>query len=925
MPKKRIDPKIDSMPDLPDGVVTFLFTDVQGSTRMWEESPNLMMRALEQHDEAIDEAVAANNGVSVKPRGEGDSRFVVFRTALDAVSASAEMQRRLAAVDWVIPHPLTVRASLHTGTADLRLGDYYGSAVNRAARLRAIAHGGQTIMSRSTWELVQDQLPEGVTVRDLGEHGLKDLTRPERVFQVGVAGLPDAFPPLTSIDAVPNNLPQQLTEFVGRQAELEEAKRLLVECRLLTILASGGAGKTRLAIQAAADVTGDYPDGVFHIALADISSSSDIIQTIAEALGVGLSSDRDPKTQLLTYLANKRQLLVFDNFDHLVDGASLVSEILVAAPNIAVVATSRIKLGLMGETVFTLSGLETTWEQPEQAFQASGVVLFIDAATRADPGFSLEVRDLDAVAQILQMTGGLPLGILLAAAWVDMLPVQEIAAEIAKSLDFLETEMQDVPDRHRSVRAVFDYSWALLDEDERRVFAALSVFRGGFTREAAQQVAGASLRNLATLASKSLVMPSPDTGRYAVHELLRQYAEGELNGDHERSTEVQEAHAAFFATLMEDALRLLFRCDHPLLVATVERDIDNIRAAWRHYLSTHNAAGAHKFVAGLNVVYELRGWYQAAVAFYGEALEALDGESDDEATGLTRASALMARAFFLALIGQPEKGAAGAAAAVELLRSSADPFDHWLALQSYAQCLGYLGRMDEMVEILDEGIAKRAGLDDPYWVAGLKNWRSFAAVVSGDADTAVRLIPEAMTVFEQRDDHYFTVWNLWLQAMIATQQGRPQAAIDLYTRQVARAREVGYPRSSMVALEGLGDANVAEGRFEAADTAFIQSLVTAEQMGMVSDMLGLMTKIGKARAALGSSIDAVEVLAAVCAEPMSEKQFFTDTTPIREAASAALDELKEVLDPNEFSAARAKGASTPFLLAVKGLLDSLNR
>src|SRR3990172_7399715 len=242
------------MAQLPDGVVTFLFTDVEGSTRIWEEAPDSMMQALEQHDEAIDEAAAAYNGISVKPRGEGDSRFVVFRSALDAVAAAADMQRRLAAVDWATPEPLRVRASLHTGTADLQLGDYYGSAVNRAARLRAIAHGRQTIMSGSTWELVQDQLPAGVTVRDMGMHRLKDLTRPERVFQVNVDGLADGFPPLASLGAVPNNLPEQLTDFVGRQVELDDAKRIIGETRLLTILAPGGAGKTRLAIPAAADV-----------------------------------------------------------------------------------------------------------------------------------------------------------------------------------------------------------------------------------------------------------------------------------------------------------------------------------------------------------------------------------------------------------------------------------------------------------------------------------------------------------------------------------------------------------------------------------------------------------------------------------------------------------------------------------------------
>ncbi len=545
---------ITAMSELPDGMVTFLFTDVEGSTRLWEEAPDSMMEALRQHDAVIEEAATEHRGVPVRPRGEGDSRFVVFRGAADAVAAAADMQRSLAAVEWATPRPLRVRASLHTGDADLQLGDYYGSAVNRAARLRGIAHGGQTLMSGSTWELVQDgELPTGVSVRDMGEHRLKDLTRPERVFQVDVDGLGQDFPPLVSLDVVPNNLPVQLTFFVGRQAELAEAKRLLGTTRLLTILAPGGTGKSRLAIQAVADATAEYPDGVYFISLAEIGSSEDIVQAVAEALGIALSADQDVQTQLLTHLAKKRQLLVFDNLEHLSGSAATAAEILKAASEVTIVATSRSKLNLSGETVLALAGLETTWETAADAGEASGVQLFIEAATRSDPGFVLEPDDLDALAQILRLTGGMLLGILLAAAWVDMLPIGEIATEIAKSADFLETEMGDIPDRQRSMRAVYDYSWALLSPEERDTFMALSVFAGGFSRDAAEAVAGASLRGLANLLNKSLLTPSADRDRYAIHELLRQYAAAELEQDPGRRDRVLDAHAAFYADLMGEA------------------------------------------------------------------------------------------------------------------------------------------------------------------------------------------------------------------------------------------------------------------------------------------------------------------------------------------------------------------------------------
>jgi predicted ATPase/class 3 adenylate cyclase len=907
---------------LPDGVVTFLFTDVEGSTRLWEEAPDTMMEALQQHDTAIDQAVTAHSGVSVKPRGEGDSRFVVFESATEAVAAAADIQRRLAAVEWVTDRPLHVRASLHTGAADLQLGDYYGSAVNRAARLRGIAHGRQTVMSSSTWELVQDQLPEGVAIRDMGEHALKDLTRPEHVFQLNVEGLRDDFPPLRSLNVTRNNLPQQLTDFVGRQSELAEATRLLSETRLLTILAPGGAGKTRLALQAAADVISDYHDGAFFISLAEISSTDEIIQTIAESIGVALSSDDATQDQLLTYLANKTQLLVFDNFEHLIDGASIVTEILRAAPSVTVIATTRSRLNVTGEVVLSLAGMETNWETTEEALQASGVRLFLDAAKRSNPAFALGTEDLEPLAEILQTTGGMPLGILLAAAWVDMLPVPEIASEIAKNLDFLETEMGDVPDRHRSVRAVFQYSWDLLSDDERNIFTALSVFRGGFTREAASGVAGASLRNLATLVNKSLVSPSPETGRYTVHELLRQYAEAELESDAVRCLEIQNAHGVFHATLMAEFFDQFFLGNQPALLSKAEQDLDNIRVAWRHLLDVQNFDEALKMVYGLHIIYELRGWYLAGVSLFDQALEAKD-ETPDQSAAVLKSLAEGAKGYSLALLGQPETERT--AQVLDVLRAAGEPIPLWHGLQNLAINLSYLGRLEEMAEAADEMIVCGEKLDNPFWVAGGQNWRSLPAMMLGDLDTARHMLPEAMKVFEEIDEHYFMTWTLYLQAMIASIEQRPQDAIELYARQVSRTREIGYRRGLMVGLEGLGQANFAAGELEAAETAFIESLAAAEEMGMIPDMLGMIVKVAKVRGLMTRYVSAVELLATVLAEPMSSQSTMSDTITIEEMATASLNELKENVEPEELSAAKSRGTSTPYDVATKELLQTLKR
>jgi predicted ATPase len=485
-------------------------------------------------------------------------------------------------------------------------------------------------MSRTTWELVRDKLPDEVTIRDLGEHGLKDLARPERVFQVCPDGLPTEFPPLESLSAIPNNLPEQLTEFVGRQIELAEAKRLIGETRLLTILAPGGTGKTRLAIQTAAEVSTDFPDGVFFIGLADIGSNDDITQAIAESLGVALSGDEDIQTQLLTFLAPRRQLLVLDNLEHLEGAADVIARVLETAPHIKVIATSRTKLFLTGETVLSLSGLDITWDRPDQVMQVGGAQLFIEAAGHSNPGFVLEAQDFDKLAEILRLVGGMPLGILLAAAWVDMLSVGEIAAEIGKSVDFLETEMRDIPDRQRSIRAVFEASWSRLSPQEQEIFTALSVFRGGFSREAAEVVAGASLRNLASLVGKSLITANAEAGRYQVHELLRQYAAAELERDHERKQQVWDSHAEFYADVMGKAPHLMSHGQQGEMLAMVETDIENVRSALRHHIATSDAGGARKFMLGLLMLYEYRGWYAAGISLFNEVLEGFPEESGDE-------------------------------------------------------------------------------------------------------------------------------------------------------------------------------------------------------------------------------------------------------------------------------------------------------
>jgi predicted ATPase/class 3 adenylate cyclase len=916
---------------LPEGTVTFLFTDVEGSTRLWEDAPEVMMDALRLHDEAIDAAVEAHGGVSVKPRGEGDSRFVVFRSAKEAVHAVAEIQRRLTRVEWPTPRPIRVRASLHSGPAQLELGDYYGSTVNRAARLRAIAHGGQTLISGATHDLVQDHIADDLAVTDMGWHRLKDLTRPEHVFQLDVKGISGEFPPLKSLDAVPNNLPEQVTELIGREAEIEQMEELLRDNRLVTVLAPGGTGKTHLSIQAAANLTADYPDGVYFIALADISSSEDIVQTVAETVGVALSSSEDPRTQLLEYLAPRTLLLIFDNFEHVAEGAEIVAAILEAAPSIDVIATSRSRLQLSGEATLLLEGLDTGRVPIDEAPTGSGAQLFIDSARRIQPNISFGEEDLASLGEILRLTDGMPLGILLASAWVDMLSIPDIAAEISKNIDFLESTVVDMPDRHRSVRAVFEYSWDLLSATEQRTFAALSIFRGGFTREAAGAVAGASLRDLAGLARKSLLRADPETGRYSVHELLRQFAERELTSDTERHSEVLHLHAAYYTDMARKAFESFHSPDQGRMMETLEPDLDNVRLAWRHHIEVNDSARLCQMVGAIWCAYELRGWYHAGLALLNPALQHFQGrEETSDRLDIFRARALAVHAAFSGVLGHFDTADTNSESALSVAHGVDDPESFLLASHLRAQTLLYLNRTTEIPPILNEVIAFAEGPAGDsweigrYWAAGLKNIEAFALIVTGDTDNARRLLDESRERLEPLGDLFYMAWNYGHRARLAIREGRFDDAVDLFSRSADRARRLGSLRTLHVALFGLGDATLTAGDPIGAQRAFVESLSVAERTGMVPEMLATIVRIAETIAANGEEREAVQMLAMVEAEPDSVGQFFTQSESIKAAATNAMGELESTFDEAEVAELVTSGAQRNYRTVVKQLAETLN-
>lgn len=561
--------------DLPSGTLTFLFTDIEGSTRLWEQHPQAMVLAHARHDEIVSGAVEAHGGTVVRSRGEGDSVFAVFADAASAVAAACDLQRGLATEPWPQATPIRVRAALHTGTAqtDAANGTYNSAAVNRCARLRAIAHGGQTLLSRATYELVRDALPNGASLRDLGSHRLKDLQRPEQVFELRHPDLRGDFAPLKSLDALATNLPQQLSSFVGREAEMVQVRRLLGQTRLVTLTGTGGAGKTRLALQVAADLVdaAEYADGVWLAEFASVADGRLVAQSVASVLGMREEPGRTLLDTLVAWLTHRSLLLVLDNCEHLVDACAAFAETLLrACPRLRILVTSREAFNIPGETAWRVPSLSSPDPQrlpPAGADRVAAlgsyesVRLFMERAKTAAPHFAMSERDAPALAQVCHRLDGIPLALELAAARTRVLSVEQIAARLNDRFRLLTGGARTALPRQQTLRATIDWSYDLLNEAERTLLRRLSVFAGGWTLEAAESVCAGDgvdesevLDLLSRLTDKSLVNFAEQDGqaRYRLPETVRQYACDRLCEKSEESA-VRGRHCDWFAGYAERA------------------------------------------------------------------------------------------------------------------------------------------------------------------------------------------------------------------------------------------------------------------------------------------------------------------------------------------------------------------------------------
>ncbi len=611
---------------------TFLFTDLEDSTPLWENHPAALQELAARHDAILRGVIEAHRGHVVKTTGDGF--HAVFDAASDALAAALAGQKALMAENWPPETgPLRVRMGLHTGESRQRDGDYYGPEVNRAARLMGIAHGGQVLLSQAAAALVRNALIPDLSLPDLGEHRLRGLAQAERIFQAQHPALPAEFPPLKSLSVFQHNLPVQRSTFVGRQKELSEVKRLLNGTHLLTLLGPGGTGKTRLMLECAEEVIGSFADGVWLVELAPLTDPELIVERVASVLAVQEQPGRAMIETLVDFLRRKELLLLLDNVEHLVrESAEFAENLLTQCPNLEILVTGREGLFIDGEVTLQVPSLSLPPGDAAAAFEAirasEGVQLFLARAQEIRPEFELSTANADAIAEIVRRLDGIPLALELATARLRMLTVHQIAERLNDRFRLLTGGRRTALPRQQTLQALIDWSWNLLEDKERLLLRRLSIFSGGWTLEAAQAVAGDDqldsyrvFDGLEQLVNKSLVtvnFPAANEARYGMLENIRQYCRERLAESHEFAA-VRDRHPDYFVAFSEEASPKLAKSTLLHWSNRITAELDNLRAVLRWTLEARPELALR---IGGNLLYyedhslfprEARSWLEAAI------------------------------------------------------------------------------------------------------------------------------------------------------------------------------------------------------------------------------------------------------------------------------------------------------------------------
>ena len=794
-----VNPSIPSTEQrLPSGTVTFLFTDIEGSTRLLQQLGVEYAILLMEQQQLVREACETHNGTVMGT--EGDSFFVVFSSSVDAINAVVGVQRALATHRWPQGVSVRVRMGLHTGEPQISQSNYVGIDVHRAARIAAAAHGGQVLLSQRTYELIEGGLPNGVSLRDLGEHRLKDLRQPKHLYQLDIVGLSADFPPIKSLDVLLNNLPIQLTSFIGREKELEELKKLIKGTRLITLTGAGGSGKTRLACRVAAEMIGDFHNGVFFVALATITDARLVATTIAQALGIAETGGRSILEGLKDYLQSKSLLLLLDTFEQVIDAAPLIAELLAACAELKILVTSREGLHISGEHEYSVPplGLPNPTQLPplESLSQYAAVDLFLQRARAVKPDFKITSDTAQAVAEICAQLDGLPLAIELAAARTKMLSPQLIRARLEHRLEFLTGGARDLPARQQALRSAIAWSYDLLDENEQELFRRLSVFVNGCTVDAVEAVVGnhpdrvSFLDQLGSLIDKSLMREVEDINgqpRFVMLETLREFGMEQLEISSEQEM-VRSRHANFFLALAEEAEASLESAEQVQWMGRIEQEHDNLRAALEWSKTAEGMGETCLRLAGaLGYFWEIHSHFSEG----RERLSAILSLQIAQRKTAPRAK-LLARAAELAY------------------RQSDYPATHLLAKESLE-------------------IYRKIG--DKQGIASMLIKLGNAATERGSYTTASRFLEEALTIWRERRDKHGTARALISLGWTALRSGDANLANVRLEEALALSRELGDARSMGFELSGLGEVALRQRDYARATQLMEESLELRMQLG----------------------------------------------------------------------------------------------
>jgi len=816
------------LPSLPTGTVTFLFTDIEGSTRLLQRLGDRYADVLATHHRLLRTAIQEAQGQVLDT--QGDAMFAAFPRARDALLAAIAAQRAVQAHPWPNGTAPMVRVGLHTGEPGTGETGYVGMDVHRTARIAAAAHGGQILVSDVTYGLVARDLPEGLSLRDLGEHRLKDLAHPHRLFQVLAPDLSADFPPLRSLDTHAHNLPIQLTSFIGRQPEIAEIKALLSKARLITLSGSGGAGKTRLALQVAADVVDGYPDGVWFAEFAPITDPALVPKTVASALSVPEQPGREMIGTLIDALRPKTLLLVLDNCEHLLAAcADLAAALLRTCPKVRILATSREGLGVPGETLWRVPSLSlpdvSHLPTSEDLVLYEAVRLFVDRAVAATPEFAVTSANAPAVAQVCHQLDGIPLAIELAAARVKVLAVEQIATRLDDRFRLLTGGSRMVLPRHQTLRAAIDWSYNMLSEAERVLLRRLSVFAGGWTLEAAEAVcAGGGVESttildlLTSLVDKSLVLAETQRGqaRYRLLETVRQYAREWLREAGEEA-EVRTRHRTWYLGLAERAEARMHGPEQLMWLDRLEVEHDNLRTALGWSTTEEEDAEARVRIGAALWEFwdhhthwaEGRNWMETALA----------GSRDRKSTARVRA--LWGEGLWVWRQGDYGRATALFEESLAVARELGDQKGIVMAFVGRGNVTMRQGDFDTATALFEEGLEVARHLEDKWFMAWTLSQMGASARHKGDYAKAVALCEEGVAMFRALGGKQWIAYALRLTGHAVRLQGDLERAAGQYQESLALLGETRdkWIRDKWIAtecIEGLALIASAEGKHERA-------------------------------------------------------------------------------------------------------------